>query len=620
MKAKKYIFKSKLLLVFIAIILVGSCTKDKIGDKTRHISAPGKAILTIPENNKEIEVGEIIDEKAEVTFAWNESSATEKYDLTIINLTTRDTILNIGLINNTTDVWLFRGFTYSWMISSRNSGDIKTDSEVWKFYLTGDTESNNLPSPPTLLSPISGATVVPIEGKVTLEWEGVSKDADGEEVTFFVFIDKIDGNQETPDEWKNLTEKAIEVSVEPETIYYWHVEASDGKNYTTSPTFTFETGDKNSSTIEGTIVSTTEEILAAIASASPGEKIYVHGGSYAFDTTIAINISGSTDNLIALLAYPEDESRPIFDFSTMSENSANRGIQLNASYWHLKGIDVYGAGDNGMFVRGNNNLIEFCTFSENSDTGLQLGNGASNNTILNCDSFFNADATLENADGFACKLDAGTGNKFIGCRAWQNLDDGWDGYLRGSDDITTTYENCWAFKNGILKNGSVGAGDGNGFKTGGSDDKLLKHNASYTNCIAVGNINDGFDHNSNRGNITIYNCSVYDNGKNLNFSTANSANALVIKNSISFAGKGNDGFSATTVDITNNSWQNGLSVNATDFISLDINVLSSPRKADGSLPDIDFMQLSVGSDLIDAGINIGLQFKGAAPDLGAFEK
>ena len=33
--------------------------------------------------------------------------------------------------------------------------------------------------------------------------------------------------------------------------------------------------------------------------------------------------------------------------------------------------------------------------------------------------------------------------------------------------------------------------------------KLLKHNAIYTNCIAVGNIYDGFDHNSNRG--TCYN-------------------------------------------------------------------------------------------------------------------
>ena len=32
-----------------------------------------------------------------------------------------------------------------------------------------------------------------------------------------------------------------------------------------------------------------------------------------------------------------------------------------------------------MNVSGSNNTIEFCSFSENRDTGLQLGGGASNN-------------------------------------------------------------------------------------------------------------------------------------------------------------------------------------------------------------------------------------------------
>ena len=44
-----------------------------------------------------------------------------------------------------------------------------------------------------------------------------------------------------------------------------------------------------------------------------------------------------------------------------------------------------------------------------------------------------------------------------------------------------------------------------------------------------------------------------------------------------------------------------------------------PRKADGSLPDIDFLRLVAGSHLIDAGVNVGLPFNGSAPDLGYFE-
>ncbi|MEQ8472241.1 MAG: Ig-like domain-containing protein [Marinoscillum sp.] len=369
---------------------------------------------------------------------------------------------------------------------------------------------------------------------------------------------------------------------------------------------------------DGTVVSTSSEILAAISNANPGDKIYIRGGKYTFGSTVRFSRDGTEGNLISVLAYPNDSERPVLDFSSMSENGSNRGIQLSGNYWYVKGIDVYKAGDNGMFISGHHNLIEFCYFYENSDSGLQIGNGASNNTVINCDSYYNADSSIENADGFACKLDAGDGNKFIGCRAWQNLDDGWDGYLRGADGITTTYENCWAFLNGRLKDGSVGGGDGNGFKTGGSDDKLLKHHAVFTNCLAAGNVVDGFDHNSNRGDVTLYNCSAHDNGRNINFGTGNIANSLVIKNTMSLGG-GGDSYQATTTDITNNSWQNGLQANQNDFVSIDMALLKSARKADGSLPDIDYLKLVSGSDLIDKGIVVGLEFEGTAPDIGVFE-
>ena len=44
-----------------------------------------------------------------------------------------------------------------------------------------------------------------------------------------------------------------------------------------------------------------------------------------------------------------------------------------------------------------------------------------------------------------------------------------------------------------------------------------------------------------------------------------------------------------------------------------------PRKADGSLPDVDFLKLKKGSRAIDKGENVGFPFAGNAPDLGAFE-
>src|SRR5690606_27181960 len=47
--------------------------------------------------------------------------------------------------------------------------------------------------------------------------------------------------------------------------------------------------------------------------------------------------------------------------------------------------------------------------------------------------------------------------------------------------------------------------------------------------------------------------------------------------------------------------------------------MRGPRKADGSLPDVDFLHLSKDSKLIDVGTDINLPFFGSAPDLGAFE-
>lgn len=369
---------------------------------------------------------------------------------------------------------------------------------------------------------------------------------------------------------------------------------------------------------DGTIVKTENDILAAIASASPGDMIYVRSGTYSFNTSIRMSAFGQDGNMISFLVYPGDE-RPVFDFSTMPEDGSNRGVRLSGDYWHIKGIEIYKAGDNGLNISGSNNLIEYCAFYENADSGLQIGNGGANNTVLNCDSYFNADSSLENADGFAAKLDCGTGNKFISCRAWNNLDDGWDGYLRGADNVTTTYENCWAFRNGYLKDGSLGVGDGNGFKTGGSDDKTLKHNVILSNCIAAGNAADGFDHNSNRGSITIHNSSAHGNRSNINFGSTNIAAYLEVKNTLSFGGDNSDKFEADLTDITNNSWQNGLSASTDDFMSINMDLLLSPRNEDGSLPNIDYLYLKSNSDLIDKGVDVGLPFNGGAPDIGAFE-
>jgi hypothetical protein len=160
--------------------------------------------------------------------------------------------------------------------------------------------------------------------------------------------------------------------------------------------------DGNPGTFEDPLAS----IPAAVNLAQSGDTIYLRGGTYILDTTITISKDGSEISRFYLIAF--NSEKPLLDFSSMTVSSSNRGIRLSGDYWHVKGINIKGAGDNGMNVSGSNNIIEFCSFFENRDTGLQLSDGSSNNQIINCDSYFNADPDNRDADGFAPNLDIST--------------------------------------------------------------------------------------------------------------------------------------------------------------------------------------------------------------------
>ncbi|MBN2037678.1 MAG: right-handed parallel beta-helix repeat-containing protein [Chitinispirillaceae bacterium] len=363
---------------------------------------------------------------------------------------------------------------------------------------------------------------------------------------------------------------------------------------------------------KGTATTSLSEIVGKL---QPDDTVFMRGGHHTYVKTIRFNRSGTAEKRIHVMNFPGDEPVEL-DFT----GNDGPGMVLDASYVDYVGQTFRGASDNGLLIEGNNNRIIRCTFLENGDSGLQI-EGA-NNTVTNCDSYYNRDSDENDADGFAPKLDVGSGNKFIGCRAWQNSDDGWDGYLKSNKDVSQSLENCWAFKNGYLKNGSVSQGNGNGFKPGSADGT---QNWTMKNCLAYGNLSKGFDQNHNLGSMTIYNCTSVNNGK-YNFTeyeqpasgkTATIKNCLAVQTTASFAAQNNVG---SFVVQSNNSWSGGFSLSAADFESIDPgSELSGPRKSDGSLPDIRFMHLKQGSDLIDAGTNVGIAFQGKAPDIGAFE-
>ena len=271
------------------------------------------------------------------------------------------------------------------------------------------------------------------------------------------------------------------------------------------------------------------DLLTAINSISAGYTIWMEEGTYKAYELYGAPIVIAESNSGAEGAYKTISSinggTVTIDFSGMAELGSNRGIVLDGSYWHFYDIDICNAGDNGMLLSGDNNIIELCQFYANHDSGLQISRyntsadtidlWPSNNLILNCTAFDNKDeATCENADGFAAKLTCGEGNVFDGCISYCNSDDGWDLYAKPATGSTgvVTIKNCVAFGNGKLTNGEGSAnGDMNGFKLGGSNKQCPTPHV-VTNCLAFNNGATGFTDNGNGGAVTLTNCTSVNNG------------------------------------------------------------------------------------------------------------
>ena len=287
-----------------------------------------------------------------------------------------------------------------------------------------------------------------------------------------------------------------------------------------------------------------------------GDVILLNEGTYRYterqnlgvreEGSTAPVVTGTYDNYITIMPNPSNTEKVLFDFSGMVFADANRGIQVYSDYWYIKDIEVYGAGDNGMYIAGNHNIIENCLFYGNRDTGLQLGRSYSSNTtvdswpncnlIKNCTSFCNYDYGTfgENADGFAAKLTVGEGNIFDGCIAARNSDDGWDLFAKvDSGDIgTVILYNCVSFENGFLpfKHFKEGQdmtkpadqlvqtydtlnGDGIGFKLGGS---TMRGNVIVKNSMAFDNKLHGIGDNSNPGVLQVSNFTAFNNCSGVN--------------------------------------------------------------------------------------------------------
>ncbi|MDE7076159.1 MAG: right-handed parallel beta-helix repeat-containing protein, partial [Clostridia bacterium] len=291
--------------------------------------------------------------------------------------------------------------------------------------------------------------------------------------------------------------------------------------------------------------------VAEMDTLQAGDTVMVMPGDYEMEAGERIIIlTSGTYNKPITIKNADPTKKATLKFYEMEFSSLNRGVQIYGDHFIWDGVDIAGAGDNGMYIGGSYNVVQNCEFYDNRDTGLQLGRSYSDytninqwphyNLIKNCTSYNNYDNETygENADGFAAKLTVGYGNVFDGCIAYRNSDDGWDLYAKtdsGNIGQVIMY-NCVAYENGFImepqqefnkkfpkfkpayeeavtNSFTTRDGDGNGFKLGGS---TMEGEVLLENCLSFHNRMHGVTDNSNPGVITISGVTSYNNAASVN--------------------------------------------------------------------------------------------------------
>ena len=405
--------------------------------------------------------------------------------------------------------------------------------------------------------------------------------------------------------------------------------------------------------------------------AQAGDIVYFRGGTYYTDVIDGSGVryypaqgfgyDGTAANPIRYFNYPGEI--PILDCeasrtsnATGSWNVYNFGIYFyGVDYVNVKGLHVMNVhqrivNDNDICVGWINYYSNHVRF-DNIEISNIHGQGLEfdetyyaevyNSDVHDLGDIYSNNLPGGYASGFSggnYEMDGGY-LYFYGCRAWNCSD---QGFAQGGSRALVVFENCWAYDNGFLMQG-----DGDGFKVGPlREESTTPIMINISNCIAVNNSGDGFSGNEDLNSYVqpgyYYNNLAYNNGRS-GFIFYNSIGSdeeklkRVVKNCIAYINPQSNFYSiASPVTNVYNSWNTppNVTVSTADFVSLDYNQLKTPRKADGSLPDITFGHLAPGSDLIDAGIIIHgyhclivgshpgedcVEWNGAAPDFGPFE-
>lgn len=341
----------------------------------------------------------------------------------------------------------------------------------------------------------------------------------------------------------------------------------------------------------------------------PGPYAVVYNLSMCGEPGWPITIAGVTG---------ADGSRPVFDLSRVAPEGCRvtgfliSGRRLVLANFEVRGIRVtrtdHTQSENIRISGGAWNTLENIACHDGMGIGFYINKASHHNLVLNCDGYNNYDPVSDidrrtgmgsggNNDGFGCHVKGGMpGNMFVGCRAWNNTDDGFD-LINCYSPVT--FEYSLALSNGYDAEG-VRRADGNGFKAGGfsmkprkvalEGGKAPRHTVIHN--VAIGNKANGLYANHHLGGIDFMHNSAIDNG-NYNYSMVNRRGASATDNvdvdgydhvvtgnsSVSARGRHTTWF-GSTCKVDGNSWQ----MQGEPSASYNREALVAPRGSDGMLP------------------------------------
>ena len=175
-------------------------------------------------------------------------------------------------------------------------------------------------------------------------------------------------------------------------------------------------------------------IFTAASQVQAGDVLFLRGGTYNVNTFLPFQNDGTSSNNITVESYPGETA--ILDGSSLS-NDGREYIRLFGDYYKFRLFEVQNFPGPGIYVEGNNNIIDGIKTHNNKLSGIQIyasssvptGSMGSYNTLQNITSTDNSDVGLSggnyndgnNADGIS--ISGGEGNTVLNFFVSKNSND-----------------------------------------------------------------------------------------------------------------------------------------------------------------------------------------------------